>query len=591
MSNHEDTGREGPIMTESRKRADRAMGVLLALHLLLALALAPMRGTWVEALVFGGVLTGVSLLATRSLAGSLVSRLTVGVALMGYSALLIHQTGGMIEMHFHIFAALAFLLVYRDWRIPVAAAGTIAVHHLLFAALQNGGAHVYIFPAGAHHGFGMVLVHATFVVFETGVLVYLARMLAAEAREADDMCVVAGRIAAGDLDVEIHGGTVANAYREVVATVRELLHETQRLVQAVREGRLSERADATRFHGAFRELVAGVNDTVAAMEAATLDVRRERDGAADFVGRLRAALACWAAGDLTARVESAEDDYAPITGSLNETIAGLARAIFRIRDVSTTVASTSVQIRTASRTLASAAEETSRQTQTVGAASEQAGANVQTVAVAAEEMSGSIREISRQLQEALTVAQEATHRAEGTVRMMDELGASSEEIGDVVRVITSIAQQTNLLALNATIEAARAGEAGKGFAVVANEVKQLASQTAKATEEISGKIRGVQDSTGAAVGGIQEIDRIIRRINEISTSIAAAVEEQSAATGEIARNVNEAARGTDEVARSITGVGRAADDTAGGAAQSQAASDQLAGVARELEELVGAFRV
>ena len=171
------------------------------------------------------------------------------------------------------------------------------------------------------------------------------------------------------------------------------------------------------------------------------------------------------------------------------------------------------------------------------------------VATSAEEMSSSIQEISAQLQEALRVAADATNQADSTVQLMDELGSSSLEIGEIVKVITNIAEQTNLLALNATIEAARAGDAGKGFAVVAHEVKQLASQTAKATEEIADKIKGVQDRTGNAVLSIRSISEVIEQINTISTSIAGAVEEQNAAIAEIARSASEASRGTEEVSR------------------------------------------
>ncbi len=405
------------------------------------------------------------------------------------------------------------------------------------------------------------------------------RGLTGHMRELTD---AAARVAAGDLRVELVPKSeldqLSRAFLTVAQVNRELQEEFGRVAEAAREGRLAERGDAARFRGAYAELVRGTNE----MLDAVLTPIDEANGVLERLAR----------GDFTRGMEGDyRGDHARLKENLNRTIESLRDTLGKIRAASGTVASSSTQIRDSSQSLAGAAEETSRQAQAVSAASEQAGVNVQTVAVAAEEMSGSIREISRQLQEALRVSQEATVRADGTVRMMDELGASSQEIGEVVRVINTIAEQTNLLALNATIEAARAGEAGKGFAVVANEVKQLASQTARATDEIARKIRGVQDNTGGAVTAIREIRGTIERINAVSTSVAAAVEEQSAATGEIARNVTEAARGTEEVTRSIGSVSATAVQTAGGAAQSLGASRQLATVAEELEELVSAFRV
>lgn len=260
-----------------------------------------------------------------------------------------------------------------------------------------------------------------------------------------------------------------------------------------------------------------------------------------------------------------------------------------VMEVVGTVSSSSTELQATSRTMAASAEETARQAQVVAAASEQATKNVQTVASAAEQLTAAISEIARHVQEAARISSEAVREANSANSTIKELGASSTEIGQVIKVITSIAQQTNLLALNATIEAARAGEAGKGFAVVANEVKELARQTAKATEEISQKIAAIQSSTTVAVSAIGSIGGIINKINEISTTIAGAVEEQTAATNEISRNVAEAAKGTAEVSSNIVGVSQAAEESGKATSDILAAAEALSREAVKLEDVVKGF--
>jgi methyl-accepting chemotaxis protein len=254
-----------------------------------------------------------------------------------------------------------------------------------------------------------------------------------------------------------------------------------------------------------------------------------------------------------------------------------------------TVSTASRGMETAANTLSKTAEQTQELSGAVAAASEQASANVQSVASATEEMSSSVNEISRQVHESSKIAAEAVKQAEKTDARINELSQAAGRIGDVVKLITAIAEQTNLLALNATIEAARAGEAGRGFAVVASEVKQLASQTAKATEEIGAQIAGMQTATQDSVAAIKEISSTIGRISDIAATIAASVEEQGAATQEIARNVGEAAKGTGQVATSITDVNRGAAETGSASAQVLASAQSLSAESHHLRSEVDKF--
>ncbi len=242
-----------------------------------------------------------------------------------------------------------------------------------------------------------------------------------------------------------------------------------------------------------------------------------------------------------------------------------------------------------SQQMSTFAEETWVQASTVSTASEQVSQTVATVAAGTEEMSASIREIAKNAAEAARVAGAAVAVAASTNATVAKLGESSGEVGKVIKVITSIAQQTKLLALNATIEAARAGEAGKGFAVVANEVKELAKETAKATEDISQKIEAIQADTRGAVTAIGQISSIINQINDIQNTIASAVEEQTATTNEMSRNVAEGARITGQIAQNVTGVAKAARDTSGGAGKALQSAQSLAAMAQDLEKLVGQF--
>jgi methyl-accepting chemotaxis protein len=260
-----------------------------------------------------------------------------------------------------------------------------------------------------------------------------------------------------------------------------------------------------------------------------------------------------------------------------------------VGEIVRTVSSASTELEASAGTLTKTAERARQVTTVVAAASEEASTNVQSVASATEEMASSVNEVSRQVQESARMASEAVDQARKTNDRVSELSKAATRIGDVVELINTIASQTNLLALNATIEAARAGEAGRGFAVVASEVKALAEQTAKATGEIGHQITGIQAATQDSVNAIKEISGTIEKLSEISSTIAAAVEEQGAATQEISRNVQQAAQGTRQVSSNITDVQRGASETGSASSQVLAAAQSLSSDSNRLKLEVGKF--
>ncbi len=328
-------------------------------------------------------------------------------------------------------------------------------------------------------------------------------------------------------------------------------------------------------------------------------------------------------GDLTMHVRDItlerKDEIGDLGRSIKKMSDNLKEKIKTISDGALTLSSSSEELSTVASQLAANAEETTNQSNTVASAAEQATANINnisaaaeemstgvgTVAVAIEEMSSSLNQVARDCQKESRIAENASNQAKSTHDLMEKLGASSKEIGKVIEVINDIADQTNLLALNATIEAASAGEAGKGFAVVASEVKELAKQTAQATEEIARQIEEMQNNTGDAVNAITEITKVIEEVNQISGSIVGAVEEQTAtvneiaknvggasqAATEIAKNVGESAKGLSEVSSNIQGVNKAASDTASGVANIKTSSIDLAKIAGRLRNIVGQFKI
>ena len=367
-----------------------------------------------------------------------------------------------------------------------------------------------------------------------GFAVWSLRRAAQHIRAASAVCVQASR---GDLESRILGvrdggdlGQLQKAVNDMLDIVDAFVRESSASMEYVSRGKCFRKVLTRGLPGSFRNGAVVINAGTDAMDRRVRDLARIAQG----------------------------------FGASMDTVAK-------------TLASSAGELQSDAGSMAAAAEETSRQSTAVAAASEQASTNVQTVASAAEELSASIAEISRQVARSTSSTAQAVSDAERTNVQINSLAEAAQRIGDVVKLINDIAGQTNLLALNATIEAARAGEAGKGFAVVASEVKSLASQTAKATEEISTKIAQIQTATAESVKAVQVIGQTISEINAVSTTIAAAVEEQGAATQEIARNVQQASAGTTEVSSNVAGISQAAADTGQIATRVSGASRRISG--------------
>lgn len=412
-------------------------------------------------------------------------------------------------------------------------------------------------------------------------------------------------VALGVLVAAVAGLRMVQIIANPLSRIMETVERVQKGDLTARTG-LASADELGRLGGALDTMMDSVAETQAGMaaameeaeaakaEAAAAAARAEEERAylETRVAEMLQAMKALADGDLTVRVDAPEAGaIRSLFLGFNDTVADLQGVIGRIREAAEATATSSLQIGEASKALENASGVTSRDAGATLSTSEEVSNSMQMVAGAAGQMRGSIGEISTRLQDALKVNHQAAERASTAVDLVDQLNRSSAEIGEVVRVINSIAEQTNLLALNATIEAARAGEAGKGFAVVASEVKQLASETARATEEIGVKIHEAQERSQNAVGIIDEIAGIVRRIDELSTAIASAVEEQTAVTEEITRSVTDAAGGADRVKDHMGRVSQVAVQATDEARHTAAVAGTLAEVADELRAVVGRFRV
>jgi methyl-accepting chemotaxis protein len=410
------------------------------------------------------------------------------------------------------------------------------------------------------------------------------RMVTTLGGQINNIAEIATAIAQGDLSKKITASTQGelevfkNTVNNMVDRLNLFAFEVSKVAREIgTEGKLGAVAVVENADGIWKELVENINYM-----------------SSNITGQFRSiaeVMLAVAKGDLSKQIEADNvGEFKELTTNVNVMISNLQNSIQQITEIAATVASASEEFSIVSKEMTANANQTAEQATSASASAEQVSRNATTVATAVEEMNVSIREISKNAADGAQVATDAVSTAENTNITITKLGQSSIEIGKVIKVITSIAQQTNLLALNATIEAARAGDAGRGFAVVAGEVKELAKETAKATEDISQRIEAIQSDTQGAVNAIAQITTIINQINDIQNTIASAVEEQTATTNEISRNVAEAAKGSTDIAKNIGIVAVNAQNTTTGAGNTSQAAEELSRMAVELQKVVNNFK-
>lgn len=603
-------------LTQIRQGGDRLLLCVVGFLLVMSLALAPINGTWTEALSIGLPTAGVVAWLVSTSSGELVTRCAIAAALMVFTALHIHQVHGMIEMHFGFFVLLAFLLFYRDWVPLVVAVGVIAIHHFVFDFMQRSGAGVWVFAANT--GFSIVLIHAAYAIFETGLLIVMAVRLRAEVQavgcDPGELARISQELARGNVAVKVPTeGAPAGSLALAMAAMRDELQQAVRgageVLEAVATGDLSRRA-RVEASGEFARLNSHVNKTVdfLASFSGSQNQLIQRANAGDFSGRCEIsglagyqlemtsglnqlvasvesfivhfgeAQSALARGDLTRPISQAYvGKLDELRRDTNRTAEQLTQIVGRIRVAADEIGHASAEIARGNLDLSTRTEE-------------QASALAQTVN-AMQELTGAVNHNAENASKAnelsLTASEIAGKGGEvvsEVITTMQGISMSSGKIADIIGVIQDIAFQTNLLALNAAVEAARAGEQGRGFAVVASEVRALAGRSATAAKEIESLI---SDSVHRVDSGVKLVQRAGDTMGEIVQSIG----RVTTLVGEIAALSREQSSGINSVSRSISQMDQVTQQNAALVEEAAAAADRMAGEAQQLRESVLVFKL
>jgi methyl-accepting chemotaxis protein len=485
---------------------------------------------------------------------------------MTFSALFIHQSRGLIEMHFHVFASLAFLLAYRDWRVPMAGAVFIAVHHVSFHVLQTMGVGVYLLNHH-EHGLLIVAVHALFVVFETAVLVFLSRQLEREAASTQDVFESLEALGAGRLDRSPVGDGVAAQVRTVIGAVRTLDGCASDLALAVQQRRAVVFSPDVSLEGAFAGVAARMADASRIVEELRVVNEREQENSERFIESLIPVVTAMRDGDLTKSVATGFGEHFDLTAN------AMNGALSQLREVIGHLRASAEQIDSASGEIAIGAEVLARVTSEQAASLEEISASLQEVVSLSRSNASDVSQARTATVEAGAAAEAGVQGVVRLITAMNETRTAARETAKIVRTIDEIAFQTNLLALNASVEAARAGDAGRGFAVVADEVRALAIRCAQAARTTASLI---DDSVSRVEGGVaisQEVDVELR-------GVATRIDTVNAVMESIGRATAAQQQGVEQIRQSVEVLNGTVQQAAANSEESASASQELSAQAR-----------